>query len=457
MRRTSSRRSICLHPGENGRCTDVIENSEVRMSRFCDTSTETQMAKIMVQYGRPSCSSWAKSVRSSFGRAIMEKAIWENPSEVRLGEGFQLGMFICSPRKRTTLICVCGPKKKTGWKETEHRPNVESTHERRWLGRTNIIPWPCSFACALNENAKRAKILWTITGACLDREFPRGELQNFHTPRIFVFPHGPMIWSVMPRNVWNDIVSWQTKQLNNSTKYLLHASMTTTSKKKNWNPCENCQKYALKLFWNACTWLVLGDLISCGPWTNLLVLSLNGPMLVTKAWIGWFHTFITHVNTNNIAMWVILPNNADLGLFQDSDFAEDLEDSKSTSGGTLCVFGSHTFVPTSWMCKKQTSVSHSSIESEIIFLDARLRLDGIPALNLWDLIVAFLGNTYQSNQEQGDPYTNFVRVNPHKLPTRKKFHGMIDDLDNVDFISSNVHSSRQEALLYIFEDNEAVI
>ena len=43
-----------------------------------------------------------------------------------------------------------------------------------------------------------------------------------------------------------------------------------------------------------------------------------------------------------------------LGLFQDSDFAGDFEDSKSTSGGTLCVFGSHTFVPTSGMCKKQT-------------------------------------------------------------------------------------------------------
>ena len=34
---------------------------------------------------------------------------------------------------------------------------------------------------------------------------------------------------------------------------------------------------------------------------------------------------------------------------------------------------------------------------------------------------------------------------------------MIDDLDNVDFIPSNVNSSRQEALLNIFEDNEAVI
>ena len=125
-----------------------------------------------------------------------------------------------------------------------------------------------------------------------------------------------------------------------------------------------------------------------------------------------------------------------LGLFQDSDFAENLEDSKSTSGGTLCIFGSHTFVPISWMCKKQTSVSHSSTESELIFLDAGLRLDGIPALDLWDLIVAvLLGNTHQSNQERRDLYTNLVRVKSHKLSTRKKSHGMIDDLDNVDFFT----------------------
>ena len=71
-----------------------------------------------------------------------------------------------------------------------------------------------------------------------------------------------------------------------------------------------------------------------------------------------------------------------LGLFQDSDFAGDLEDSKSTSGGTLCFLGSPTLVPISWMCKKQTSVSHSSTESEIISLDAGLRLDSKPALDL---------------------------------------------------------------------------
>ena len=34
---------------------------------------------------------------------------------------------------------------------------------------------------------------------------------------------------------------------------------------------------------------------------------------------------------------------------------------------------------------------------------------------------------------------------------------MINDLDNVDFIPSNVQSSHQQALLYVFEVNEAVI
>ena len=83
------------------------------------------------------------------------------------------------------------------------------------------------------------------------------------------------------------------------------------------------------------------------------------------------------------------------GLFQDSDFAGDVEDSKSTSGGTSCIFGSHTFVPISWMCKKQAAVSHSSTESEIISLDTGLRLDGLLALELRDLIVSVLGSVSQ--------------------------------------------------------------
>ena len=125
----------------------------------------------------------------------------------------------------------------------------------------------------------------------------------------------------------------------------------------------------------------------------------------------------------------------------------------------MCDFGSHTFVPISWMCKKQTSVSHSSTESEIISLDAGLRLDSVPALDLWDLIVAVLGNTNQSHKEQDDLLMNKreVRSPPHTIHKRKQSQRVINDLDDVDFILSNVKYSHQEAVLYVFEDNEAVI
>ena len=58
-----------------------------------------------------------------------------------------------------------------------------------------------------------------------------------------------------------------------------------------------------------------------------------------------------------------------LGLLQDSHFAGDLEDSKSTSRRVL---------------------SHSSTESEIISLDAGLRMDGLLALDLQDIVIEVL-------------------------------------------------------------------
>ena len=159
------------------------------------------------------------------------------------------------------------------------------------------------------------------------------------------------------------------------------------------------------------------------------------------------------MNTNNIAMRVILQNNAGWDCFKTPILREILKNSKSTSGGTLCVFGSHTFVPISWMCKKQTSVSHSSTESEIISLDAGLRLDWIPALDLWDLIVLVLGNTAQNHDRTGQPVV--CRDASHVQGQQSR--GMFNVLNNVDRVPSNVQFSHQEALLYVFEDNEAVI
>ena len=90
------------------------------------------------------------------------------------------------------------------------------------------------------------------------------------------------------------------------------------------------------------------------------------------------------MNTTSIAMWEILQNNAGWDCFKTPILQEILRTQNPLLEEQCAFFGSHTFVLISWMCKKQTSVSHSSTESEIISLDAGLRLDGIPALVLWE-------------------------------------------------------------------------
>ena len=131
-------------------------------------------------------------------------------------------------------------------------------------------------------------------------------------------------------------------------------------------------------------------------------------------------------------------------------FAGDLEDSKSTSGETLSAFGSHTFVPISWMCKKQTSVSHSSTESEIISLDTGLRLDGLPALDLWDLIVSVLGNVFSCFRWiRGNLRVIFTNV--RNLTTKSMWW------ETLIWFPQMFNPQIVKALLYEFEDNEAEI
>ena len=45
--RTSSRRSVGVHPNQNGGRSKIVQHSKVRMSRYLDTSSATQVAQIM--------------------------------------------------------------------------------------------------------------------------------------------------------------------------------------------------------------------------------------------------------------------------------------------------------------------------------------------------------------------------------------------------------------------------
>ena len=152
------------------------------------------------------------------------------------------------------------------------------------------------------------------------------------------------------------------------------------------------------------------------------------------------------MNTNNIVMWEILPNNAEWDRFKTPILREILK-IQNPLLEEHCVFGSHTFVPISWMCKKQTSVSHSSTESEIMSLEAGLRLDGIPALDLWDLIVLVLGKTTQNHDGTGQPVVCRDANHAQGQQSRGTFNVLNNVLNNVDRVPSNVQFSHQEALL----------
>ena len=67
------------------------------------------------------------------------------------------------------------------------------------------------------------------------------------------------------------------------------------------------------------------------------------------------------------------------------------------------------------------------------FLDAGWRLDGIPALGPWDLNHDRTGRPAVNKREACSP--------PHTTHKRKQSQRVINDLDDVDFIPSNVQSS----------------
>ena len=155
------------------------------------------------------------------------------------------------------------------------------------------------------------------------------------------------------------------------------------------------------------------------------------------------------MNKNNIVMWVILPINADWDCFKTLTLQEILKIRNPLLEEHCAFLGSHTFVPVSWMCKKRTAVSHSSTESEIISLDPGLRLDGLLALELWDLIVSVLGKISRVSDGSGQPDNDV-----HK---RHKSQKKIDVMEDINTVPSNVQSARQEASLFVFEDSEAAI
>ena len=80
-----------------------------------------------------------------------------------------------------------------------------------------------------------------------------------------------------------------------------------------------------------------------------------------------------------------------LVLFADADFAGCQRTQRSTSGVVLMLVGKFTRFLLSAISKRQTAVSHSTPEAEMIAAAFALRVEGLPFMEFWDIILRSLG------------------------------------------------------------------
>ena len=435
----------------------LFKKSKVRMSRYLDTSTIPQMAKIMVQHGRPSRSSWAKSGRSSSGRTIMGKENSRKFYQHTVGNKFQIGNAYSFTEKQRLFLSVYVDDLKLAGKIQDIDPMRKVLMKAVDLGEPTSFP-DHVYCFALNENVKQAKLLSTVLEISLNSTSLLELRKSYLILKKMAqtFPHGLMIWNVLQRKAWNDIANWRTKQLNNCTKSQVHALTTTNSRIKKWDLLEIGQRFAHKLIFKmpifgAHWWAWYFN----GPWTNLHVLSLSGLEHATNAKDLWSRTSITLVNSNSIVMWETKHDNADWDCFRTLILPE-IQKTQNQHQEDSCAYSEVIrSCSKSWMCKKQTSVSHGSTEAEMIFSWCRITHGwntSSRSLGFGNWSVSFLSKPIKETKDQvpGDSSRNTTSNKHTQNQTKIPTHHDNLELSNVDSVSSNAKSSQFGAMLYIF-------
>ena len=228
-------------------------------------------------------------------------------------------------------IRMAGRKQDTSpvWKKNETG--------RSWT--TNIISWSCILGmhstwlqAERNYYGGIQKIV-RVTNFCYSNWKHCLSGRNFTQKK----PSSPTMWMVMRRSTLKDIVSWRTKgQSNRTTSQLLAWSLQEGGTGISWRTVKSMLRACLEM---SVTWQDLVDLTFF--WSvNKLARAVT---IWTQACDRRPARLISNIHhANDFRQCCHVGNTAQhcrLGLFQDSDFAADFEDSKSTLGGALCIFG----------------------------------------------------------------------------------------------------------------------
>ena len=102
---------------------------------------------------------------------------------------------------------------------------------------------------------------------------------------------------------------------------------------------------------------------------------------------------------------------------------------------------SHICVRVSWACKKQTTTSNRSTEAEVISLCIGLRIEGLPALTLWEIVIDVLEPLF--SRATGDP-------SRHTKPEMSQI-----TQESTDHVPPNAQQFNIRAHVFLIDDNEA--
>ena len=210
----------------------------------------------------------------------------------------------------------------------------------------------------------------------------------------------------------------RTKQLNSYTKSQ-HNAMTTTNpkkKKKKWDLLEKlskvCSQIVLKCLYLArigwWTWYFMGSEQTCSCsynmdhilWQTVRAFDLlhSSHMWIQARLLCGKHSTTMHIRIVSRFWFCRRPRRLKINI-----------------RWTLVQFWKSNIC-----AKKQTSVSHSSTEAETVSLDADFRMDGIPALDLWDLVIeVFISSPNQINKSKDQESQRKKPVAEHHTPHEK--------------------------------------
>ena len=317
------------------------------------------------------------------------------------GKGNSMKFFFVYREKGLFLSVVCVDDIQMAGRKQNQDPIWKLLMKDVDLGETTSFPWTCLFGLHSTrmQNKQRycgqlQKYVWIQNVRC-------GGIEKYlnQRNRKQTFPHGPMTWKVMQRNAverYCELANKTTQQLYKSRNSMYWRS--SIQRRRN-RICWRIVKYMLS---NCSEMSVFGS----SWWTWYLVVceqacacyhKMNQSLRQTLASFDFFHS-ITHENLSNIVMC-----NAGWDCFRTPILQEILR-IQNLHQVEHCAFWEVIHLFEEVGCARNKRQCLTALQNQRSFLWMRgLRLEGLPALDLWDLIVSVLGSTIQTPERPERP------------------------------------------------------